>query len=134
MKRCGNNCLVCPYIREGNNITIKGIKGKINKQMNCNTFNIVYAIQCKKDRCREVYIGETKQTLRFCLDDHRGYVNNGVDTSTGSHFTGSGHSLSDMSVTALERVRKNSNPYRKEREKYFIRKFNTVHKGMNRKI
>ena len=84
--------------------------------MNCNTFNIVYAIQCKKERCKEVYIGETKIILRFCLDEHRGYVNNGVDTATGSHFTGPGHSLSDMSVTALEKVRKNSEPYRKERE------------------
>ena len=78
--------------------------------MNCNTFNIIYAIQCKKDRCKEVYIGETKRILRFRLDDHLGYVNTGADTATGSHFTGPGHSLSDMSVTALEGVRKNSEP------------------------
>ena len=134
MKRCGKNCLACPYIREGKNISINGIKWQINKQMNCNTFNVVYAIQCKKDRCKEVYIGETKRILRFRLDDHRGYVNTGADTATGSHFTGPGHSLADMSVTALERVKKNSDPYRKEREEYFIRKFNTLHRGMNRKI
>ena len=30
-------------------------------------------------------------------------------------------------------VRKSSNAYRKEREEYFIRKFNTVERGMNRK-
>ena len=89
----------------------------------------------KQVGCKEVYIGETKRILWFRLDDHWGYVINGLDTTTGSHFTaGPGHSLSDMSVTALERVRKNSDPYRKEREEYIVRKFNTVHRGMNRKI
>ena len=72
--------------------------------------------------------------LKFRLDDHRGYVNNHVDTATGSHFNQPGHSLADMSVTILEQVRKNNDAYRKEREEYFIRKFNTIQKGMNRKI
>ena len=43
-----------------------------------------------------------------------------------------GH-LSPQENPLLEQVRKSSNAYRKEREEYFIRKFNTVERGMNRK-
>ena len=125
--------LACPYIKEGKNITKNGIKWKINKQINCNTFNIVYTIQCKKERCKEVYIGETKIMIKIRLDDHRGYVNNDVNTATGSHFNQHCHCLADLSVTILEQVKKSNDSYRKEREEYFIRKFNTLHKGMNRK-
>ena len=72
--------------------------------------------------------------LKFRRDDHRGYVNNHVDTATGSHFNQPGHSLADMSVTVLEYVRKNNDLYRKKHEEYFICKFKTIQKGMNRKI
>ena len=64
--------------------------------------------------------------------EHRGYVNNDDDTATGEHFNQPGHSLSDMTLTVLERVKSSDDIYRKEREKYFIRKFNTYYKGLNR--
>ena len=80
------------------------------------------------------YIGETKRILKFRIDDHRGYVSNSIDTATGSHFTQPGHSLANLQVTAIEQIKKtNDNEYRKTREEYFIRKFNTVNKGINRK-
>ena len=90
-------------------------------------------IQCKKDNCDMQYIGETKRILIFRLAEHRGYISN-QDTSkaTGEHFNSPGHSLSDLSITVLEKVKKNDDLYRKEREKYFFRKFNTFYKGLNR--
>ena len=49
MKKCNKtNCTSCPYIREGKEITINGKKWNISNQINCNTYNIVYAIICKK--------------------------------------------------------------------------------------
>ena len=78
------------------------------------------------------YIGETKRILKFRLAEHRGYVNNDDDTATGQHFNLPGHSLSDLTVTILEKVRSNDDLYRRERERYFIRKFNTYYKGLNR--
>ena len=92
-----------------------------------------YAICCKKDNCKQIYIGETRRILKFSLDNHCGYVNNSPDNATGFHFNQPGHSLADISVTVIEQVRKSSNAYRKEREEYFIRNFNTVERGMNRK-
>ena len=78
------------------------------------------------------YVGETERILKFRLAEHRGYVNNNDDTATGEHFNMPGHSLSDLTVTILERVKSTDDLYRKEREKYFIRKFNTYYRGLNR--
>ena len=48
-----------------------------------------------------------------------------MEQATGEHFTLPGHSISNMKMTIVERVKKNDDQYRKEREKYFIDKFNT---------
>ena len=90
-------------------------------------------IACRKNNCTMKYVGETKRILKFRLADHRGYVNNhDYTTATGEHFNSPGHSLSDLSITILERVKTNDDLYRKEREKYHIRKFNTYYKGLNK--
>ena len=52
--------------------------------------------------------------------------------STQEHFNLPGHSLSDMTLTVLEIVKSSDDVYRKEREKYCIRKFNTYYKGLNK--
>ena len=134
MSKCGTNCTACPYIREGKRIKINGKEWKINQKLTCKSYNIVYAIVCRKDKCQEVYIGETKRLLKFRFDDHRGYVaNQRLQQSTGHHFNQPGHCLADMNITAIEQVKRNNTLYRKEREEYFIRLFNTYHKGMNKK-
>ena len=133
MKKCGKNCTACPYIREVKSIKTNKTEWKINQSLNCEISNCVYMIQCKKDNCGLRYIGETKRILKFRLADHRGYVNNqDLSTATGEHFNSPGHSLADMSITILERVRQKDDLYRKEREKYFIRRFNTFYGGLNR--
>ena len=95
----------------------------------------MYAIICKKESCGNVYIGETKRLLKFRLADHRGYVVNQDTTyATGLHFNLPGHTLADLSITVVEQVRKNDIIYRKEREELHIRRFDTVKKGLNRKV
>ena len=136
MNKCNRqNCTSCAYILEAKGVKINGVSWKINKKLNCNNYNIVYGIICKKDKCKEVYIGETKRQLKFCLSDHRGYiVNKNTNTATGHHFNLPGHSLADLSVIVIEQVKKNYTLYRKEREEFHIRRFNTLYKGMNKKI
>ena len=134
MKKCGGNCTVCPYVREGKRIKINGKEWKLNQELNCKSNNVVYAVICNKDNCREVYIGETKRYIKSRLDNHRGYkVNQKLDQATGYHFNQPGHSLSDMTLSVLERVKKTNLIYRKEREEYKIRLFNTYYKGMNKR-
>ena len=84
---------------------------------------------------KNVYIGKTRRLLKFRLADHRGYViNNDTSTATGRHYNSPGHPLADLSITVLEQVRKNDTLYRTQREEYHIRKFNTLYRGLNRKI
>ena len=132
LKRCGNQCSACPYIQEGKFIKVnEKTQWKINKRMTCETTNIIYMIECSK--CNERYIGETKRSLKERLADHRGYVSNQkLDYITGHHFNTPGHDLSNLKVTIIEKQKTEDTDYRKEREKYFINKFNTFYKGMNR--
>ena len=86
MKRCGKNCSACPYIKEVKSLNINGNEWKINQNLNCEISNCIYLIECKKDHCNMKYVGETKRIFKFRLAEHRGYVNNNVDTATGEHF------------------------------------------------
>ena len=85
-------------------------------------------------RCKQTYIGETKIMIKSRLDEYRGYVNNLIDTATGSHYTLPGHSLADIEPIVLEQTRYKNDLYRKEREEYNIRMFDTLHNSLNRKI
>ena len=137
MKKCHKiYCNACPYIKERKNFKIDTHKKwNINKQVDCNAHNIVYMIECEKDKCKDKYIGETKRTLRSRLADHRGYVNNKhTDKATGAHFNLPGHSVANMKISVIEQVKYKSDLYRKEREDFYIRKFNTYNEGMNRKL
>ena len=89
----------------------------INKQVDCSTYNLVYAIFCTKENCRDVYIGETKRMLRSRVAEHRGYISRGeTDKPTGAHFNQPGHSLADLRVSVIEHTRGRGSEYRKERE------------------
>ena len=94
-------------------------------------------VECKKNRCRNVenyiYIGETENPVKERICQHIGYVKNKiVNTATGYHFNTLGHSISDMNFRVLEQARICDPVYRKEREKYLIRKFNSYYSGLNR--
>ena len=133
MKKCGQNCTMCPYVKEGKTVKIGNKEWKINSKVDCMSYNVVYLLVCKKDNCKEkYYIGETKNILKFRIDQHRGYINNEKNTATGDHYNLPGHSVSDLTVTILEKVKKNCRLYRKERERYLINKFNTYYQGINR--
>ena len=133
MKKFGTGCTSCAYIKEGNKFRINGTEGKVNKSFDCKTYNCVYAIFCQKDKCQKVYIGETKRMLQSRIAEHRGYVTQHMtDKSNGHHFNTPGHSLSDMKVTVIEKSKRRGTEYRKEREHYFIRKFDTFYNGLNR--
>lgn len=134
MAKCGKNCTACPFVKPGNIVNIGNNKNwKINKNVNCETSNCIYILECEK--CKKFYIGETGRMLKARLSDHRGYINQQiVSVTTGDHFNLPGHSLANMKVSILEAVKKNDDLYRKERETYFINKFNTYYQGLNREM
>ena len=132
MKKCGKWCTACPYVKEGKTIKIKNKKTwNINKNVSCETENIVYLIECQK--CEMRYVGESKRSLKCRLADHRGYVNRDyLDTATGAHFNQPGHDLSHLQITIIEKQKNKNDIYRKECERYFINMFNSYYKGLNK--
>ena len=96
-------------------------------------------ISCEKESCqqkekfKQKYIGETERTLKERISEHLGYIRNkNITQITGYHFNLPGHSQDNFKVTILEKVMKSDPLYRKERESFLIRKFNTYYQGLNR--
>ena len=103
--------------------------------MNCDSKNVCYIIKCNKDNCQEYYIGETGNELRKRITQHRGYVNNKeTKKATGFHFNLPGHSITDMQVTILEKIRYTSEAHRKKQEELLVSQFDSFYNGMNRMI
>ena len=132
MKKCSKFCSMCPFVKEAKEISNANFTWQIRQKYNCESENVVYFIECRKDNCKEIYIGETKRKIRLRHSKHRNYISNN-EQATCIHFNLPGHSASDMQILILEQIRKKDDFYRKERESWFIKKFQTHITGMNRK-
>ncbi len=134
MKKCGK-CLACSYIYERKAIHMKKFTWKITREVNCESSNVIYLLECTKQYCKSKYIGETERNFRERIFEHIGYVRTKkLNQTSGYHFNLPGHSISDMKFSIVEKVKMNDQLYRKEREKYHINKFNTLYNGMNRRL
>ena len=137
VKKCGK-ILACSYVQEGKIVQGKDYKGKkfkwtIGRQVSCDSFNIVYLLQCDKDNCRKQYFGVTSKELCERIYQHIGYVRNKIlSRATGEHFNLPGHSIHNMKFTVLEKVNSSDPIYAREREKLLIRKFNSFYGGINK--
>ena len=79
------------------------------------------------------YIGESERNLRDRISEHKTYIRtNKLNQPTGEHFNRPGHSLANLKITILEKMKTDSTLYRKERESYLIRKFDSYNRGMNK--
>ena len=124
-----------PFVRCGKTIkaTATNFVVEVNKAVDCNTKNVIYCIECSKPGCHQQYIGQTQNSLKERFNQHKGYVRNEkLAKATGFHFNQTGHQISDMQVTIVEKVFNRCEFFRKRRESLYIQKFNTKHKGMNR--
>ena len=132
MKKC-LRCPICPFIKEAKTVRQDNTIWKLNRQITCQSENIVYMIICKKETCKLKYIGESERSIKDRISEHITYIRTkNKSQATGEHFNLPGHSLHDMEAIGLEIVYKKDILYRKERESYLIRKFNTFRKGINK--
>ena len=132
MKKCGR-CLACSYVKTGKNIksTSSNFTAELNTAVDCNTSGVVYCIECKI--CRTQYVGKTKDKAKERFLKHRGYVQNKeLSQATGNHFNLPGHSVSDMTFTIIEKVHRKDPFFLRQREKFYIQKFNVKMKGINK--
>ena len=124
----GNSVLHAPLSK-----SLKKSSWMISSVVNFESNNIIYLIECYKEGCNNRYIGESSRPLKERLKEHVDYVKRLFPIQvTGQHFNMPGHSLSNMTITILEKVTKYDNSYRQEREKLLICKFNTFYQGLNR--
>ena len=108
MNTCGKSCHMCPYVIKTKHIKGDNFNWKVTKQVTCETNNVIYMIQCNKEQCRQQYIGETERKMKVRFGEHKGYVNsNNKFKTTGTHFNLPGHSISNMTVIILEKVKVN---------------------------
>ena len=50
-----------------------------------------------------------------------------------AHFNEPGHRIEHMKVIAIEKLKNKNTQYRKEKEKFFIQKFDSYHNGINKR-
>ena len=106
----------------------------LDRIFTCQSFKPMYMLEFPIERCKQQYIGMTGGQLTFCLDEHGGYIIIQVtNRATGAPWNLPRHSLADLKVTILEQTNTKDEEYRKERDKYFIRRFDTFNREINRK-
>ena len=82
-----------------------------------------------------MYIGETERRFYDRFQDHRGYVNrNDTSQPAGQHFNQPGHSVDNMLPTIIERIfPENNKTLRLRRESYWIKEYQSIEFGANKK-
>ena len=56
-----------------------------------------------------------------------------LDKVTGAHFNQKGHSVADMRICVVEKIRNPDPNYRKERESMYIQNFGATRSLLNKK-
>ena len=134
MYKCNKpRCITDKFVKEGKSVKIATTKEvvEINANVNCTDSNVIYVISCKQ--CSFQYVGKSVRKFTTRMGEHRGYVTNkNLDEATGEHFNMRNHNLSNMQCTILEKVH-NTDPMNiREREKMWIKRFNSKFEGINK--
>ena len=99
--------------------------------MNCLSKNVIYCIQCKK--CQQIYIGQTSRELKTRFSEHKTAVRTFQKNTIGDHFNMPGHSVTQMTIFAIEKVFNPGLQILEKRESMWIRNLEAEFKGLNRK-
>lgn len=93
--------------------------------------NLVYIIEC--NRCGNQYVGETGNALHVRLNGHRSDIKAKiVEKPVAQHFNQPGHSMNDLTIMCIEKIRKDDPHLRRRRESYWIHTLETMAPaGMN---
>ena len=98
-----SRCKTCQHIavtgtiqdRHGNPIAL-------NDQLNCQSHDVVYVIECLN--CKIRYVGQTSQKLKDRLNQHRSHINRKVDTTIGKHFSQKCPNIDFLKITPVEKL------------------------------
>mgnify|MGYP003449751170 FL=1 len=101
---------------------------EITDEMNCNTKNVIYLVNCIK--CQKQYVGQTERRLKDRLNAHRSNIKNKTQTAIAIHFNEAAHSFNNLRIIPIEIV---NNPLERiKREKFWIKTLKTKYpNGLN---
>ena len=125
------HCHTCEYVRECESVksNTNNFVFKLCHDLDCDSRNIIYLIQCKE--CDMQYIGQTGRSLRLRLNNHRADIINERNTSVATHFDGTGACLlEDLKITPIFKCPvyndvEETTQKRLEIEQFFIDSFKT---------
>ena len=108
----------------------------IKSHITCETFNVIYLIQCRL--CNLQYIGETKRRLKDRFNEHRRLIfnptGNYIHTTVSGHFLTSNHPDNHMLLIPFEKLKNRLDSFRKAREAHLIHKPKTIEPpGINKR-
>ena len=96
-------------MNKGKEIQNINSKWTINSAVNGDSFNIIYLIEFNKPRYKVRYIGQSFCPLKKRFSKQKGYINSIFPTqATGEHFNLPGQSIDKVTVTIVEKVKKNN--------------------------
>ena len=109
----------------------------IDQNLSCSSDNLTYMINCK--RCLKTdttlpsqYTGQTGRTLRECFRGHRQGIQNNTGESVPIHFNLPRHTLNDVKLIPLLKVRNSRDSYCYTMEQHFIFTAGMLKIGINR--
>ena len=88
--------------------------------LNCSSSNVVYCLKCDKNNCRQIYIGQTQRKLKESFLEHKTLVRTQTKDSIGDHFNLPGHSVANMKILALEKVKQQGTQIIEKRESFWL--------------
>ena len=128
-------CITCRHIKTTDTFrsTVTKRSYKMHTPATCKTECVVYLIQCSK--CQKQYVGLSKNALHIRLNGHRHDIKNMKiqKNPVAKHFNKRGHSMADLTIMVIEKLRNNDIQFRRRRERFWIDKLECMApEGMNR--
>ena len=125
VKKCGKNCVCCPYLLETKTYKFKYEPKPFNikSPFTCTSSNVIYAIICSG--CNEEYIGQTRRALKERLTLYKQHINhpNLQQTPVEGHLRDCGNGTFNM--FPILQIRKDDDKTRDLMELKLINKFKT---------
>ena len=105
-RRCKCCNFIIPYYKLKNKI-LQTITIPNVKNLNCNTNNLIYLINCNK--CNLQYIGQTSRKLKERFTDHFSNIKTYKNTAISIHFNQPSHTINNFTITPLQTIKMQTN-------------------------
>ena len=83
------DCQTCKLLKRRNVLPTKDRDMKLAQNVDCNTNNVVYLLECNK--CKKQYVGETKRKFIVRFKEHLADIRHNRDTPVAKHYNLNSH-------------------------------------------